>query len=123
MRPERRRELLIASLYHEGLGRAPETAGHVAWLDFVLRGGGCNAASLGSVIEGILTSPELEGQGLDVATRVTRLYRAGLGRNPEPAGRESSEAALNSGTSWASLVHGLATSAEAASYANARCSP
>lgn len=113
----------IASLYREGLGRTPEEAGHVAWTDLVLRSGGCGAGTLATALTGILTSPEFEGLALDPASRVKRLYRAGLGRDPDAQGGAAAEAALVNGTAWADLVRGIGASAEFAGIATARCSP
>lgn len=113
----------IASLYKDGLGRAPEEAGHVAWLDLVARSGGCTVQNLGTVTEGVLNSPEFNGLALDNAARVTRLYKAALGREAEPEGRKASEDFLNGGGSWKDLVHGTTTSAEFNNLVAARCAP
>lgn len=112
----------IASLYREGLGRAPEEAGHVAWLDFVTRGG-CNAGRLAELIEGILESDEFNGLNLDPAAKVDRLYKAALSREAEPEGRANAEAFLAGGGSWKTLVHSTATSAEATNLSAPRCAP
>src|SRR5262245_27082781 len=83
-------DAVITRFYTEILGRAPEAAGRIAWVNFVLATG---ALETGAV--GFLASPEFETRTLTPAGYVTILYRAFLGRPPDPAGRAAWEAVLS----------------------------
>ena len=84
-------EALITRFYAQLLGRAPEPAGFVAWVDFVLASGNLETTAVG-----FLTSPEFEARLLTYQGYVTILYRTFLSREPDGAGLAAWEAVLQS---------------------------
>lgn len=74
-------EAVLASFYREILGREPDAQGLASWVDFVVATG-----SLETAAAGFLASAEFEARPLSIPGYITILYRAFLGRDPEPAG-------------------------------------
>jgi hypothetical protein len=69
---------VIAQIYQEQLGRAPDAGGAAFWSNAL-----ANGASVADIKNSIAQS--LEGQQMDVQAAASA-YRQALGRNPEPAG-------------------------------------
>lgn len=111
----------LRSVYQAALNRDVDVVGHEGWLTSIDRGG-CSAATLGAVLKGILTSPELEARNLDPEAKVEALYRAGLSRAPDPEGRANALAFLGKMGTFAQLVDGVVASPEFAGLAAGRCS-
>ncbi len=80
---------LVTRFYVEILGRSPDVAGLTAWVDFVVATGALETAAVG-----FLVSPEFEARALTFEGYVTILYRAFLGRPPDPAGLAAWQAVL-----------------------------
>jgi hypothetical protein len=72
---------LVTRFYAEILGRPPDPGGLQAWVDFILAAGDVDAVALG-----FLASAEFEARPLTFRGYVTILYRALLGREPDPDG-------------------------------------
>lgn len=72
---------VVTSLYVEILQRLPEPAGLASWVDHIVATGDLEGAAAG-----FLASTEFESRALTLPEFVTILYRAFLGREPEPAG-------------------------------------
>jgi len=68
---------VVTALYHDVLGRAPDTTGLATWTAEVIRTG--NASS---------TAAALVGSRERLAVIVAAQYQAALGRQPEPAGSD-----------------------------------
>lgn len=73
------------------LGRTPSPAEQSAWVTYVVTGG------IESAVAGFLVSSEFEARALTVRDFVTILYRALLGRDPDPSGRQSQESLWTEG--------------------------
>ena len=80
---------VIARFYAEILQRSPDPAGLAGWVDFVVATGDLEAAAIG-----FLASPEFETRPLTFRGYLAILYRAFLGRDPDPAGLDGWETAL-----------------------------
>jgi glucose/arabinose dehydrogenase len=74
-------EAVLARFYTEILGRAPDAQGLARWVDFVVASGSLETAAVG-----FLASAEFEARPLSSQAYVTVLYRAFLGRAPDPMG-------------------------------------
>ena len=79
----------MTRFYQQVLGRAPEPTGLAQWVNFVVSSGDLETAALG-----FLGSAEFEAKALTLRAYVTILYRALLGRDPDPAGLDAWEAVL-----------------------------
>lgn len=101
----------IAKMYTEALGRAPDPSGWSAYTGYFVQNG-CGAGQLMQVGEGFYTSPEFSGDYSNNEAKVIALYRGALNRDPDPSGFAANVAALNSGTSWGTIVDNVFSSAE-----------
>lgn len=82
-------EVLITRFYTQLLRRDPEPDGLDAWTDFVV-----DTGDLEPVVVGFLISAEFEAQPPTFRGYLTLLYRALLGREPDPGGLDAWEAVL-----------------------------
>lgn len=80
---------VVTRLYNEILGRAPEPAGLEGWVNYILTTGDLEGAAVA-----FITSSEFEARPVTLRGFVTILYRAFLGREPEPAGLDGWEGVL-----------------------------
>jgi len=71
---------LVTRLYEYALGRNPNPAELAAWVDFIVA-----TRDVETAATAFFTSPEFESRALTFRDYVTILYRAFLGRDPEPA--------------------------------------
>jgi Ca2+-binding RTX toxin-like protein len=99
----------VHRLYLATLGRAPDDAGHQAWID-QLAGG----QKLSSVAAGFVNSAEFQTAygSLDNTKFVTLLYNNVLDRAPDAAGLQSWVSAMTGGMARADVVTGFSESQE-----------
>ena len=100
----------VYRLYQAVLGRAPDQAGHLAWIGRLALEG----RALDSVVQGFMGSPEFQTRfgGKDNAEFVTLLYDNVLGRAPDALGLANWTARLDGGMSRAEVVRGFSESFE-----------
>jgi streptogramin lyase len=79
----------VTRLYTEILGRQPDPGGLADWVEYIARTGDVEGAAAG-----FLASVEFEARPLSLRDYVVILYRAFLGREPEPAGLDAWTAVL-----------------------------
>ena len=72
-------DALVVRLYQTALGRTPDAPEVLAWTDYILATGDFRGAAAA-----FLESREYTSTPRTLAEHVTRLYRAFLGREPEP---------------------------------------
>ncbi len=80
---------VVTRFYEQILKRPPESAGRAAWVNYILTTG-----DLEGVAVAFIASAEFETHPLTFRDYVTVLYRAFLGRDPEPAGLDGWENVL-----------------------------
>jgi formylglycine-generating enzyme required for sulfatase activity len=115
----------IRALYQAALGRDVDATGHAGWLGVVRPGGGnkgCGVERLGTVVQGVFASPEMDARGLSIPARVDALYRAALSREPDAGGRAYYIAQAQAGRSWLSLATEVTRSSEFEGLVAGRCS-
>src|SRR5262245_50443389 len=79
-------EELVTRYYNEVLDRAPETEGLAAWAAFIR--GNCQPAGFDAIPLTFFGSPEfVQTQSFTIERLVRKVYRALLGREPDPAGQ------------------------------------
>jgi uncharacterized protein DUF4214 len=111
---------LVAKLYSEALGRAPDPAGWASALTH-FRSAGCTNASVGQMVRAFYTSPEYLSRPYDADARVLTLYRGALNREPDQGGLDSWASWLRRGGSWSGAVDAFAASAELANLVPTIC--
>lgn len=78
-------QTFVSRIYQEGLGRAPDPDELESWTGFLTIQ--CNTMGFGVLADNVFDSAELwTSRPLTPGTLVTILYRAFLGRDPEPVG-------------------------------------
>lgn len=82
----------VTDLYESVLGRTPDSGERDGWEAFL--GGHCNDTGLGATVAGFIDSSEFHTRPLTLTGLVETMYRALLGRSPEPAGLAGYSAAL-----------------------------
>jgi hypothetical protein len=110
----------IAKQFSEALGRAPDTAGWLRYLDF-FAGGGCSRDRLKEVTVGFFASAEYAKLAYSPPEMVLTAYRAILSREPDPEGFRAWTARLAGGATIAQVASELAGSPEFAALAPAIC--
>ncbi len=101
-------ESFASRCYSVILGRAGESEGVTAWAA-ALRDKVRTAAE---IIDGFVNSPEFLNKGLSKEQQVTVLYKAMLGREPDPAGLSAWTEVLNEGYPFGSVINGFCGSNE-----------
>ncbi len=81
---EQAQQAFVAGFYTDVLGRPSTPEEMAAWTDFLRAN--CNADGVRAVARGFFGSAEFAARPLSLADQVTVLYRALLGRDPDPAG-------------------------------------
>src|SRR5262245_18394652 len=74
----------ITGLYVQVLGRAPGPGEVTPWADFLRAN--CNVGGAQAVVQGFFGSAEFAARPLSPTEQVTVIYRAMLGRDPDPSG-------------------------------------
>ncbi len=90
------------------LGRGADPEGLEAWANALSTG--VRAAS--EIIDGFVNSPEFRNKGLSSEQQVIVLYRAMLGREPDPAGLAAWTDVLNQGYPFGTVINGFCGSPE-----------
>ena len=98
----------VTRCYTVILGRAPDPDGLNAWADALATG--VRAAS--EIIDGFVNSQEFLNKGLSREQQVVVLYKAMLGREPDPAGLAAWTNVLNEGYPFGSVINGFCGSDE-----------
>lgn len=80
---------LVGRLYREILGREPDAAGLASAVDYIVTTGDLEGTAVG-----FLSSVEFERRVLTARGYVSILYRAFLGREPDPSGWDAGERAV-----------------------------
>jgi hypothetical protein len=111
----------IGKLYTEGLGRAPDPGGWRAHAG-LFQSGGCSPGTLETAARSILSSIELQSLGLSDEARILVLYRALLGREPDPQGYATHLSDYRSHRDWTRKIDHFLRSPEFLSRIPAACS-
>lgn len=106
--PENKIEAFVTRCYTVILGRKPDEAGLKAWAKALENG----EAQASQIIDGFVNSPEFLNKGLTKSQQVEVLYRAMLGRAPDPAGLSAWTEVLNQGYPFGSVINGFCGSME-----------
>jgi hypothetical protein len=86
--------VLVPRLYAELLGRVPSAPELTSWVDYVT-----TTSDVEGMAAGFLASGEFEARSLTFQGYIALLYRAFLGREPDPTG-------LSSANGWTSILWG-----------------
>ncbi len=111
----------MAKLYSEALGRAPDTGGWSAKIDYYNRYG-CTSTTVKDQVKAALTSPEFNSLGYNNAAKVLLLYRTALDREPDANGFNMYLGQLNAGVPFSAVVQSVVNSSEFNSLMTYICS-
>lgn len=101
----------MAKLYTEALGRAPDSGGWAAKIDYFNRYG-CTSTTVKDQVKAALTSPEFNNLGYNNAAKVLLLYRTALDREPDANGFNLYLGQLNAGVPYSTVIQSVLNSSE-----------